>query len=57
MIAVYDNLKICVKNKVNENVGRVLVLQATIDGSDHLLINLDNANTERKHLKTTKKSK
>lgn len=57
MIAVYDNLKICVKNKVNENVGRVLVLQATIDGSDHLLINLDNANTERKHLKTTKKPK
>ena len=57
MIAVYDNLKICVKNKVNENVGRVLVLQATIDGSDHLLINLDNANTERKDLKTTKKPK
>ena len=57
MIAVYGNLKICVKNKVNENVGRVLVLQATIDGSDHLLINLDNANTEREHLKTTKKPK
>ena len=57
MIAVYGNLNVCVKNKVNENDGRVLILQATIDGSDHLLTSLDNANTEREHLKTTKKPK
>ena len=41
----------CVKNKVNDNDGRVLILQATIDGSD---LNLYNANTEKEQLTTIK---
>ena len=40
------------KNKVNGNDGRVLILKATIDGSDYFLINLYNANTEKEKLTT-----
>ena len=52
LIAIYGNLNICVKNKVNGNDGRALILEATIDGFDYLLINLYNANTEREQLTT-----
>ena len=54
LIAFYGNLNICVKNKVNDNDGRVLILEATSDGSDYLLINLYNANTEKEQLTTIK---
>ena len=59
LIAIYGNLSICVKNKVHENKvydydGRVLILDATINGSDYLLINFCNANTEREQLTTIK---
>ena len=54
LIAIYGNMNICVKNKVNDNDGSVLILEATIDGSDYLLINLYNANTEREKLTTMK---
>ena len=54
LTAIYGNLNICVKNKVNDNDGRVLILEATIDGSDYLLINLYNANTEKEQLTTIK---
>ena len=47
-------MNICVKNKVNDNDCRVLILEATIDGSDYLLINLYNAKTEREKLTTMK---
>ena len=47
LIAIYGNLNICFKNKVNDNNGRVLILEATIDGSAYLLINLHNVNAER----------
>ena len=30
LIAIYGNLSICVKNKVHDNDGRVLILDATI---------------------------
>ena len=54
LIAIYGNLNICVKNKVHENDGRVLIFDATINGSDYLLINFYNANTEREQLATIK---
>ena len=54
LIAVYSNLNICVKNKVHDNDGRVLILDATINGSDYLLINFYNANTEKEKLTTIK---
>ena len=50
LIAIYSNLNICIKIKVNNNDSWVLILEATIDGSDYLLINLYNANTEREQL-------
>ena len=46
-MAIYGNMNICVKNKVNDNDGSGLILKATIDGSDYFLINLYNPNTER----------
>ena len=54
LIAIYSNLNICVKNKVRENDGTVLILDATINSSDYLLINFYNANTEREQLTTMK---
>ena len=47
-MAIFGNLNICVKNKVNDNDGRVLILL----GSDNLLINLYNTNTKREQLIT-----
>ena len=46
-VPIHGNLNICVKNKVNHNDAGVLIFEARIDGSDYLLINLYNANTER----------
>ena len=57
LIAIYGNLNIYVKNKVHDNDGRVLILDATINGSDYLLINFYNANTKREQLTTIKISK
>ena len=54
LIASYSNLNICVKNEVNDNDARVLILEAAIDDSDYLLINFDNANTKREQLTTIK---
>ena len=36
--AIYVNLNICVKHKVSDNGGRVLILEAIIDGSEYLLL-------------------
>ena len=57
LIAFYSNLNICVRNKVNGNDGRVLILKATIDGSDYLLVNVYNANTEKRTVNNNKKPK
>ena len=47
-------MNICVKNNVHDNDVRVLILEAATDDSDYLLINFDNANTEREQLTTIK---
>ena len=39
---------------MHDNDGRVLILDATINGSDYLLINVHNANTKREQLTTIK---
>ena len=54
LIAIYSNLNIRLKNKIHDNDGRVLILDATINGSDYLLINFYNANTEREQLTAIK---
>ena len=40
LIAIYANLNICVKNKVNDNDSRVLIVEITINGFGYLRINL-----------------
>ena len=50
LIAIDGNLNICVKDKVHDNDGRILILDATINGFDYLIINFYNANTEREQL-------
>ena len=47
-------MNICVQSKVHQNDGRVLILDAAINGSDYLLVNFYNANTEREQLTTIK---
>ena len=47
LIAFYGNQDITVKKKLSDKKGRVLVLDARIDDSDFLLINIYNANTEK----------
>ena len=56
LIATYGNLNICVKNRMHDNDGIILILHATINGSDYLLINFYNANTGREQLTTIKKT-
>ena len=53
-MVIFGNLNICVKNKVHDNDGRVLILDTTINGSHYLLINFYNTNTEREQLTTIK---
>ena len=50
LISIYRNLNIC----VNVDNDRILILEATIDGFNYILINLHNANTEREQLTTIK---
>ena len=48
-------MNICVKNKAHDNDGRVLILDAAINGfKPYLLINFYNANTKREPLTTIK---
>ena len=47
----YGNITYSVKKKLRDNSGSILVLDITIDGTEYLLINLCNMNTEPKQLK------
>ena len=40
-----------VKNKRNNDAGRILILDASIDGTDYILVNRYNANTETEQIK------
>ena len=51
LIGFFGNINYSVKNKLSGNSGRILVLDATIDGTEYLLINLYNENTEAEQLK------
>ena len=55
MIALYGNQDITVKKKLFERKGRVLVLDAQIDDSDFLLMNIYNANTEKEQVSVVNK--
>ena len=47
LIAFYGPQVITVKKKLSNNKAQVLVLDARIDDFDFLIINIDNANTEK----------
>ena len=52
LISFNGNINFTVKQKLNDQEGRILLLDTDIDGSNYLLINLYKANTEKEQLKT-----
>ena len=46
LVGFYGNINYSVKKKLSDNSRRILVLVVTIDGTEYLLINLFNGNTE-----------
>ena len=51
MITFFGKNKICVNSQITDKHGRMLILDVTIDGSEYILVNIYNANTEDKQLK------
>ena len=51
LITFFGKNKICVNNQTTDKHGRMLILDVTIDGSEYILVNIYNANTEGKQLK------
>ena len=54
LIAFYGSINVVVKNQMNDDNGRILILEVTVDDTEYLLINMYNANTEQEQLKTLK---
>ena len=50
LVGFYGNINYSVKKKLSDNSGRILVLDVTINGTEYLLINLYNGNTESEQL-------
>ena len=51
LIAYLGSKSFVVKNKRNDDAGRILILDASIDGTDYILVNIYNANTETEQIK------
>ena len=51
-IAFFGSIKYAVKKKAFDKNGRILVIEALIDDTEFILINLYNANTENDQLTT-----
>ena len=51
-IAFFGSIKYTVKKKAFDKNGRILVIEALIDDTELILINLYNANTENDQLTT-----
>ena len=50
LVGFYGNINYFVKKKLSDNSGRILALDVTINGTEYLLINLYNGNTEPEQL-------
>ena len=50
LIGFYGNINYSVKKKLSDDSGRILLLDVTINGTEYLLINLYNENTEPEQL-------
>ena len=46
LIAYLGSQSFVVKNKRNDDTGRILIFNASIDDNDYILVNIYNANTE-----------
>ena len=51
LIAYLGSRAFVVKNKRNDDAGRILILDVTIDDTDYFLVNIHNANTEPEKIK------
>ena len=51
---LFGNMNVVVKNKMNDENGRILILEVMIDDIEYLLVNIYNANTEQEQPKTLK---
>ena len=50
LIAFREGLIFQIENEIKDKNGRILILQVTIQGSNYILINIYNANTEQQQL-------
>ena len=57
LICLIGSEKVFIRNKLSDNDGRILILDADIDDENFILINLYNPNTEAEQLKTLSKLK
>ena len=46
------NINVVVKKQLNDENGKILISEVTIDDTEHLLINIYNGNTEQRQLET-----
>ena len=51
LITFLGKHEICVDSQITDKHGRILILAVTIDGSEYILVNIYNANTETEQLK------
>ena len=51
LIAYLGSKSFVVKNKRNDDTGRILILDVSIDDTDYILVNIYNANTENEQIK------
>ena len=49
---IHGNVNVVVKNQFNDDNGRILILEVTINDTEYLLVNIYNGNTEQEQLKT-----
>ena len=56
LVGFSGNINYFVKKKLSDNSGRILALDVTINGTEYLLINLYNGNTESVQLKHSRES-
>ena len=50
LIAFRESLSFQIENEIKDKNGRILILQVNIQGSNYILINIYNANTEQQQL-------
>ena len=52
LIAFYRNVNVVFKNQFNDDSGKILILEVTIDDIEYLLVSVYKAKTDQEQLKT-----